>query len=565
MSEQPVPFDLVTVRRFVRAVKDFMTSEVRWRACGLFALLIAFALTLNSLNVVNSYVGRDFITAISHRDRTGFIRQAILYVGVFAGSTAVAVLYRFTEERLGLFWRVWLTRRIIRRYLADRTYLHLKESATIENPDQRIADDVRAFTATTLSFTLMFMNGALAVLSFSGVLWTISPLLFGVATGYAVLGTLVTIYLGRPLIGLNYRQSDREASFRSDLVHVRENAEPVALLRREGRLTARLLRRIEDFAYNFRRIISVNRNLGFFTTGYNYLIQIIPMLIVAPLFIRGKVEFGVVTQSAMAFAQLLGAFSLIVNQFQSISSFAAVIARLSALVGAVEKGPPSFRTAIAVVIADGRIAYEGLTLFSPENGSELLKNLTVAIPRGTRVLIVGPNEAARTALFRATAGIWAAGKGTLIRPSLDAILFLPQRPYLPPGTLRDLLLRTGKEQVIPDDQITNALHDAGLDSVLARAGGLNSERDWSAILSLGEQQLLAFTRVTLARPSFAMLDRVNSVLNAAQVRQALGSLDEKSVTYITFAADVESVELYDAVLEIDAEGAWSWRRDPPQH
>jgi vitamin B12/bleomycin/antimicrobial peptide transport system ATP-binding/permease protein len=554
MSEQPVPFDLVTVRRFVRAVKDFMTSEVRWRACGLFALLIAFALTLNSLNVVNSYVGRDFITAISHRDRTGFIRQAILYVGVFAGSTAVAVLYRFTEERLGLFWRVWLTRRIIRRYLADRTYLHLKESATIENPDQRIADDVRAFTATTLSFTLMFMNGALAVLSFSGVLWTISPLLFGVATGYAVLGTLVTIYLGRPLIGLNYRQSDREASFRSDLVHVRENAEPVALLRR-----------IEDFAYNFRRIISVNRNLGFFTTGYNYLIQIIPMLIVAPLFIRGKVEFGVVTQSAMAFAQLLGAFSLIVNQFQSISSFAAVIARLSALVGAVEKGPPSFRTAIAVVIADGRIAYEGLTLFSPENGSELLKNLTVAIPRGTRVLIVGPNEAARTALFRATAGIWAAGKGTLIRPSLDAILFLPQRPYLPPGTLRDLLLRTGKEQVIPDDQITNALHDAGLDSVLARAGGLNSERDWSAILSLGEQQLLAFTRVTLARPSFAMLDRVNSVLNAAQVRQALGSLDEKSVTYITFAADVESVELYDAVLEIDAEGAWSWRRDPPQH
>jgi putative ATP-binding cassette transporter len=565
MSEQPVPFDLVTVRRFVRAVKDFMTSEVRWRACGLFALLIAFALTLNSLNVVNSYVGRDFITAISHRDRTGFIRQAILYVGVFAGSTAVAVLYRFTEERLGLFWRVWLTRRIIRRYLADRTYLHLKESATIENPDQRIADDVRAFTATTLSFTLMFMNGALAVLSFSGVLWTISPLLFGVATGYAVLGTLVTIYLGRPLIGLNYRQSDREASFRSDLVHVRENAEPVALLRREGRLTARLLRRIEDFAYNFRRIISVNRNLGFFTTGYNYLIQIIPMLIVAPLFIRGKVEFGVVTQSAMAFAQLLGAFSLIVNQFQSISSFAAVIARLSALVGAVEKGPPSFRTAIAVVIADGRIAYEGLTLFSPENGSELLKNLTVAIPRGTRVLIVGPNEAARTALFRATAGIWAAGKGTLIRPSLDAILFLPQRPYLPPGTLRDLLLRTGKEQVIPDDQITNALHDAGLDSVLARAGGLNSERDWSAILSLGEQQLLAFTRVTLARPSFAMLDRVNSVLNAAQVRQALGSLDEKSVTYITFAADVESVELYDAVLEIDAEGAWIWRRDPPQH
>ena len=386
----------------------------------------------------------------------------------------------------------------------------------------------------------MFMNGALAVLSFSGVLWTISPLLFGVAVGYAALGTLATIYLGRPLIGLNYRQSDQEANFRSDLIHVRENAESVALLRREGRLTARLLRRIDGLADNFRRIISVNRNLGFFTTGYNYLIQIIPTLIVAPLFIRGEVEFGVVTQSAMAFAQLLGAFSLIVNQFQSISSFAAVIARLSALVGAVEKGPPSAETAVAVVEADGRIAYEGLTLSSPEDGRELLKNLTADIPHGTRVLIVGPNEAARTALFRATAGIWPAGVGTLVRPPLDAIFFLPQRPYLPPGTLRDLLLRTGQEQVITDDQITTALRDGG-PGLRPGAGGRAwiSEHDWSAILSLGEQQLLALTRLILARPAFAVLDRVNAALKPAQVRQVLRRLDENSITYITLAEDAD--------------------------
>jgi putative ATP-binding cassette transporter len=374
MSEQPVAFDWVTGRRFFRAVSAFLTSEVRWRASGLFALLIGFAFVINGLNVVNSYVGRDFMTAISNHDRTGFIRQAVLYVVLFAVSTVAAVLSRFTEERLGLFWRVWLTRRIIRRYLVDGTYLHLKEAETVENPDQRIADDVRVFTATTLSFTLMFMNGLLAVLSFSGVLWTISRFLFGVAVGYAALGTLATIYLGRPLIGLNYRRSDREASFRSDLIHVREHAESVALLRREGALTSRLMRRIDGFADNFRQIISVNRNLGFFTTGYNFLIQIIPILIVAPLFIRGKVEFGVVTQSAMAFAQVLGGFSLIVNQFQSISSFAAVIARLSALVGAVEKGPPSAGTQVALVGAEGRIAYEGLTLFSPEDGREVLKD-----------------------------------------------------------------------------------------------------------------------------------------------------------------------------------------------
>ena len=167
----------------------------------------------NGLNVLNSYVGRDFITAISHRDEAGFVREAVLFVGVLAGTTVVAVFYRFTEERLGLFWRVWLTKRVIHRYLADRTYLYLKQSSAIENPDQRIAEDVRAFTATTLSFTLMFMNGALAVLSFSGVLWSISRLLFGVSIGYAVIGTVATIYLGRPLIGLNSLQSDREARF----------------------------------------------------------------------------------------------------------------------------------------------------------------------------------------------------------------------------------------------------------------------------------------------------------------------------------------------------------------
>src|SRR3954469_19609118 len=279
MSEQGIAFDRITARRFIRAVNDFLTSEVRWQARGLFALLIAFALTVNGLNVINSYVGRDFMTEIAHPDQAAFIREAVVYIAVFAGSTAIVVLYRFTEERLGLFWRVWLTRRIIRQYFADRTYLHLKESATIENPDQRIAEDVRAFTSTTLSFTLMFINGALTVLSFSGVLWTISPFLFGVAIGYAVLGTLATIYLGRPLMGLNYRQSDREATFRSGLIHIREHAESIALLRREGRLTARLLRSIDALADNYRRITSVSRNLSFFTTGYNFLIQIIPALI----------------------------------------------------------------------------------------------------------------------------------------------------------------------------------------------------------------------------------------------------------------------------------------------
>jgi putative ATP-binding cassette transporter len=563
MSEQAVAFDRETTRRFVGAIKTFLTSDVRWRARGMFAVLIAFALAINGLNVVNSYVGRDFITAIANRNQAGFIRQAGLYLGVFAASTAVLVLYQFTQDRLGLFWRVWLTRRIVGQYLADRAYLRIKESGTVGNPDERIAEDIRAFTATTLSFTVMLVNGALAVVSFSGVLWTISRPLFGVAIGYALLGSLVTIYLGRRLISLNYRQLDREASFRSSLIHVGANAESIAVSRRENTLSAGLMRRLDDLAENFRRTIAVNRNLGFFTTGYNYLIQIIPALVVAPLFIRGKVEFGVVTQSAMAFSQVLGAFSIFVDQFQSISSFGAVIVRVSALSAGIENVSESKRGGIAIVEGQGRIAYEQLTLASPDGSREVLENLTAEIPRGTRVLVVGPNETARTALFEATAGIWSAGSGTVVRPPVDEIFFLPQRAYLPPGTLRDALLRDEQHQAITDDQITATLHDMGLDSIAAGAGGLDGERDWPATLSLREQQLLALTRLILARPAFAMLDRLNVVLEPAQFRHALERLDEDSITYIALAEHADLLEHYDAVLEIAAEGAWSWK--PTDH
>ena len=355
---------------------------MRWRALGLFALLIGLLFAISGLNVVNSYVGRDFMTAISGRDRAGFVRMAILYLGVFAASTVVAVFQSFAEQRLGLLWRAWLTGRLITSYLDGRTYYWLKETGAVDNPDQRIAEDVKAFTATTLSFTLIFLNGTFTVVAFAGVLWTISRLLFGVAVGYAALGSLLTILLGRPLVGLNYRQLDREANFRSALNHVHEHAESVALLHWEGQATARLLRRLDDLVDNYRRITSVNRNLGFFTTGYNYLIQIIPALIVAPLYIRGEVEFGVVTQSAMAFAQLLGAFSLIINQFQSISSFAAVIARVDALGEAVEHTTAPDSPAIETAEDRDRVAYERLTLRAPDGAGALVKDLSVSIPRG---------------------------------------------------------------------------------------------------------------------------------------------------------------------------------------
>jgi len=345
MDAQAIPLKTTGIR-FVRAVRNFAQSEAGWKAKVIFAALVLLLCAANALNVINSYVGRNFMTAIADRDMSGFVRQALAYIGVFAALTIVGVIARFGEERLGLLWRDTMTRAILRGYLADGTYQRLNASGAVANPDQRIAEDVRAFTVTTLSFALMALNSVFTIVAFSGVLWTISPLLFGVAVLYAAVGSLFTFMFGRPLIRLNYDQLDKEASFRSGLIDVRNNADAIMTAQDEDSQMAQLLDRLDDLVNNFRRITSINRNVGFFTTGYNWMIQIIPALIIAPAFIEGKIEFGVITQSAVAFATLVAAFSLIVSQFQSLSSYAAVVARLSALAEAV--GQPADRRTSAL-------------------------------------------------------------------------------------------------------------------------------------------------------------------------------------------------------------------------
>jgi putative ATP-binding cassette transporter len=213
-----------------------------------------------------------------------------------------------------------------------------------------------------------------------------------------------------------------------------------------------------------------------------------------------------------------------------------------------------------VVEDDSRLAYDKLTLSAPDQSQVFLRDLSAEIRRGTRVLVTGPNEVARVALLHATAGVWPAGAGRIVRPSLDGIFFLPEKPYLPPGTLRDVLLRTGQEASVSDDRIRKALEEAGLAFILKRAGGLDVEQDWSSIVSLADQQQLALTRLILARPAFAMLDRISAALKPAQVREWLRRLDENSITYITLAEVAESTDLYDAILEIDADGSCRWTR-----
>jgi len=556
---------------FVRNLKMFVTAEqVGTKAKWLFATLALFLLAINALNVVNSYVGRDFMTAIENRKFDEFVRMSLIYVGVFAVSTLVSVSYSFTEQRLGLLWRFWGTRDTILNYTNNRVYYRLSKKGEIGNPDQRIADDIRTYCTTTLSFMLILVNASLTVIAFSGVMWTISPLLFVVSVLYAAVGTFMTVTFGRPLVRLNYDQLDKEANLRASLTYLRGNVESVAVSRREGHLIQLSLKCLGDLAMNFRRIISINRNLGFFTTGYNWLVQIIPALIIAPLFIDGKVEFGVITQSAIAFTQLLGAFSIIVNQFQSISSYTAVLARLGALAEARESAKAEEEAApIAFSHEEGRIVYSGLTLRSPRSGRVLINDLSVTIPQDTHVLVRGRDETSRSALFLSTVGLWDVAEGRIGRPSLEQILLVTELPYLPPGTLRELLMRPWPEAPlpwkqtlsdiqVPEEEIMETLAALKIDTMVKGFGGLDQRQHWENILPLDQQQMLVLARVLLSQPRFVFLDRPSSTLGPERVDWILDLLKERSIPYVTFESDESSpnTDRYDAVLEIKEGGMW---------
>ena len=284
--------------RSVQTIRLFFSSDARWEAISWFALLLTLLLTFSGLNVANSYVGRDFMTAISERDWNGFFKYAVIYLTVFAASTIVTTFSRFSEERLRLLWRSWLTRLLIDLYMSRDRFYRLKALEEVDNPDERITEDVKSYTQTTLSFFLMTLNAGITSLAFLGVLWSITPWLVMVALIYAAAGSAMTIILGRPLVRLDNLQLQKEADLRYHLIQTRETAEAIATMGAARTARECLRARLTAVVANNKRIINVTRNLGLFTNGYNYLTQLIPLVIVAPMYMQGQVDFGVVTQAA---------------------------------------------------------------------------------------------------------------------------------------------------------------------------------------------------------------------------------------------------------------------------
>jgi vitamin B12/bleomycin/antimicrobial peptide transport system ATP-binding/permease protein len=543
--------------RIVRITKPIFLSEVRWSAIAWLSALLLLSLSSTGLSVLNNWVGGRFFTAIQEINHELYTRMAINYVLVFAFLTAVAVFSKFCEERLGLLWRGWLTNHLIDKYLKNRAYYRLMSRSDIDNPDQRMTDDVKTFTTITLSFLILFLKATIDAVAFSSVIWLMSPLLLGVAIGYSIIGSLLTILVGRKLVNLNNLQLKKEANFRYELIHVREYADSIAILRGEKKQKSRLLRRLNELVDNFRSIVSVNRNIGFFTTMYNWMIQLIPVLIIAPRFFRGEIEFGEISRATGAFATLLGALSLIVTQFAAISSFAAVVTRLGSIWEALEEPVVTYALKIEISYDETRVAYQGLTLRTPKGDKVLVDNLDLEVPLGRRLLILGPDGIGKTSLGRATVGIWESGEGRIVRPTPENILFVPQRPYTALGTLRDQFFEADYLGQDADERLVATLTQLAFGPILDRVGGLDVERDWANILTVGEQQLLGIARLLIAQPKFAFLDRATNALSTARARHVYELLSYTSITYISVGDQAHLRDFHDNVMELQEDGKWT--------
>lgn len=556
---------LRTARQFRDISKAFFGARDQTGARVYLAVLLLLALAVGAVQVLTSYVGRDFMTAIANREAAAYWRLLGLYLGTFALAVPLGVFYRWTEQRLALRWREWLAQHLVQRYFNNRAYYRLRGAESIDNPDQRISEDVRNFTSSSLSYLLITLNAAVTLVAFLGVLWGISGTLVLVLFAYAIGGTAVSILIGRRLVGLSFRQYEKEADFRYGLVRVRDNAESIAFYRGESREQGDLLSRLGAAVLNSTVIIDWNRNLSFFTTSYNYTALILPVVIVAPMFMRGEVDFGVVPQAVGAFGQVLAAVSLIIANFMGLSAFLAEVQRLGTLWDNLDDFDADEERARLEaneqLDEDSRIVrLDKLAVRAPGGTKTLVEELSFELRRKQSLLIMGPSGSGKSSVLRTIAGLWPSFSGSLERPPLVELMFLPQRPYMVPGNLRDQLLYPFPERGIEDDRIRGMVERVNLSDVFARVeDDLDRVVDWTNVLSIGEQQRVAFARLFLRKPRFAFLDEATSALDEDNQEALYRLLGESGIGFISVGHRETLTRYHDRVLVLEPGGHWTIR------
>jgi vitamin B12/bleomycin/antimicrobial peptide transport system ATP-binding/permease protein len=561
------------LRPFLRDLRTlaapYWSSDERWPARGLLLIVVSLSLGQVYLLVLLNTWYQQFYDALQNLDQAAFGRLILRFAALAALYIATAVYGLYLRQMLEIRWRRWLTDRWIGDWLADRAYyrMRLVETGT-DNPDQRIAEDLRLFVAASLELTLDLLSSLVTLASFIGILWTVSGSLAIPGTAlevpaymvwaallYALLGSWLTHAVGRPLARLSFLQQRYEADFRFGLVRLRESAEGVALHRGEADEAHRLSERFAHVWRNWWEIMRRRKRLGTLTAGYAQAATLFPFIVAAPRFFAKQIQLGGLMQIANAFGRVQDSLSWFVSAYVGLAEWKATVDRLITF----RRGLVALRVTAAVgggiVVeprGDGGVALCDLTLALP-NGTALLRGVDAKLERGEPVLITGPSGSGKSTLFRALAGIWPFGGGRIERPSLAACLFLPQKPYMPIGTLRGAVSYPSREGRFSDEVLRRTLQECRLEHLVDR---LDESDHWEQRLSPGEQQRLSFARALLQRPEWLFLDEASSALDGEMERQLYALLERelRQTTWVSIGHRAEIARFHRRRILFTADG-----------